>query len=517
MVAVSTRPASASLIIATIATGMIYLDQNAVNIVLPAIQRDLGIALNDMQWILNVYILFTTAPLLLFGVLGDRLGRVLIYKIGMILFGIGSLSCGLAHSFEWLIVFRGLQGIGASMIAAVGLAILHYHSPPEKRGQMLGSWATMTTMIIALGPAIAGAITEWFHWQLLFLVNLPFALLALWVAFFHVPENTSLHPASRISWISTLLLLFGMACLLFGIIEISRAGNSVIGMATLALIGVGLLTWFLFRQLRRSNALIPSEVFRYPRFVAINLLTLWQWLPIAGLFFLLPLHLQWTQGYSPLQTGLAMLPISMMIAFLSRSAGRYADKNGPYVPLLVGISCIAAGLGWLAYAPSIDDYWQELFPIMLLYGFGLAAVISPLTMVAMNSLPLRFSGIASGVSNSASRISSMLSVALVGSFIGLYFKPRWEQAVSRHDLPSSQHSVLLAQSDLLGNISLASISDLSIRSELDAARNNLIDAGFSWAMTACMLISLGSLLLVWRLNRVAGSSGRGFWGSASPE
>ncbi|MFT7673986.1 MAG: EmrB/QacA subfamily drug resistance transporter [Gammaproteobacteria bacterium] len=505
------HPKHASLIIATIATGMIYLDQSAVNIILPAIQRDLSITISDLQWILNIFILLTTAPLLLCGVLGDRFGRVRILKIGMILFGCGSLACGLINSFEWLLVFRAIQGLGASMIAAVGLAILHYHSPVEERGRLIGTWATCTTIIISMGPTFAGAMVEWFHWQYVFLVNLPAVLVAIWIAQRWVPENSSDKPTMHISWISTLLLLVGMGSLLFALIEVSRKGSSVLLMTCLGTGGVTLLIGFLQRQRSRSNALIPSAVFEYSRFVAINLITLWQWLAIAGVFFVLPLHLQWTQGYSPLETGMAMLPITTMVALLSRSAGKIADRFGAFIPISSGIFCVGIAVGCLAWSRSLDHYWLGLFPILIIYGIGMAALIAPLTTVAMNSLPVTYSGIASGVNNSASRISTMVSIALIGSFMSLYFEPKWQGVVQSSGLALDLKNDLIAQAGMLGAITLSDIDNSTIRESLFLSKNELLTSSFSWVMAVAAAVSLLSLAVLILLNNRQTIDRHSFW------
>jgi EmrB/QacA subfamily drug resistance transporter len=505
------HPKYASLIIATIATGMIYLDQSAVNIILPTIQRDLNITISDLQWILNIVILLTTAPLLLCGVLGDRFGRVRVFKMGMVLFGCGSLACGLVNSFEWLLAFRAMQGLGASMIAAVGLAILHYHSPVEERGKLIGTWATCTTIIISIGPTFAGMMVEWFHWQYVFLVNLPAVIVAIWIAQRWVPENSSDNPATHISWISTLLLLAGMGSLLFALIEISRKGSSALLMTCLGMGGIALLIWFLKRQRSRSNALIPSAVFEYTRFIAINLITLWQWLAIAGVFFVLPLHLQWTQGYSPLETGLAMLPITAMVALLSRSAGKAADRFGAFIPIFTGVFCVGIAVGCFAWTRSLEHYWFDLFPILIVYGIGLAALIAPLTTVAMNSLPVTYSGIASGVNNSASRISTMVSIALIGSFMSLYFEPKWRAVVQLSGLAPELKNDLIVQAGQLGGISLMDIDNLNIRESLFQSKNELLVSSFNWVMATAAGISLLSLVVLSLLNNHKTTDRQSFW------
>ena len=505
------QPAVASLIAATIATGVIYLDQSAVNVILPAIQRDLDISVNSLQWILNSYLLFTTAPLLLAGVLGDRYGRVKVYLIGMTLFAAASLACGLAQSATQLILFRAVQGLGAAMIAAVGLAILSFHTPLEHKGKAIGTWAALTAAIIPLGPLVSGALTEWANWQLVFFISIPFALFSIWMVYRYIPENTSDNMPEKTNWASTLLLLSSTALFTYGMIELSAESSSTNRAIGLIVIGLAGLVWFFKRQTASPDELIPSPVFAYRRFTGVNIITLWQWIAISSYFFLLPVYLQWTQGYDALQAGMSLLPVSLSVMVFSRFIGRYTDSYGPVWPMAGGVAMITLAMAMLANSSSLADYWSELFLISLIYGIGLGALITPLTSVAMNSLPSQYSGIASGVNNTASRLSAMIAVAANGSLLVVVFRAELLAGLQALPLTEATRQQLIQQSSLMRQMYISLITDPQLQASVDALINAAIAKGFGLLMWSNVVIGVSTLVLLAFYHFRYSTSQSAFW------
>ena len=489
------RASKAALIAATFSTGMVYLDQTAINIALPAIQQGLGLDMSGLQWMLSAYLLFLSAPLLLCGILGDRYGRVRIYTIGILLFGLSGLGCGLASSLEQMILARAIQGLGAAMMVSVGLALLVGHSSVESRGKTIGVWVSITTVIIALGPTLGGMLVELVSWRLVFVLNLPLSFIGAWIALRHLPAEP-VQSATRLDWFSVVLLLVGMGCVIFGLIDSGRNGFLSTHVLATLFAGAAFLLWFFLHQYQASNSLIPPTLFGYRNFRFINLVTLIQWIPINSAFLLLPLSLQQSQGYSPLEAGFAMLPISIAVVILSRLAGRAADRFGSRLPMLSGLLLLTLSLFLLSVAGAIDNYVSDLLPALLIYGLGLGLLIPPLTSMAMSSLPDAWSGIASGVNNLASRVANLLAIALAGSSMVSLFGSELALQLAKLSTSPDTTALILGQARSLAALDIPPGLDAVSLNEVQNAIRVAYQSGFSTIMQACALISLLCAALV---------------------
>ncbi|GJL83540.1 MAG: MFS transporter [marine bacterium B5-7] len=468
-----------ALFASALGTGMVYLDQSAVAVALPAIQQGLGLEVSDLQWIMSLYMLFLTTPLLIFGVLGDRHGRVRLYISGLICFGCGSLICGLAGNLGILLVARALQGLGASMMIAVGLAILNANTPREIRGRVIGAWASLTSLVIAFGPALGGFVVDAASWRLVFAINTPMALIAITIALWKLPESHSLVDDNSVGVIDTaadapsvLLLIVGLGTILLGLIEGPRFGWSLWIMLCLV-VGLVLVGLFIARQRIATAPLIPAALFRHRVFAGINAVTLLLWLTIGAFFFFMPINLQQIQGFSATQSGLAILPVSLSVLIFSRFSGKLSDRFTAMPLIVIGIINMGVGLALFAHLQYVENYVRQLLPATLLFGVGLGLLVAPLTHVAMNALSDRHSGLASGVNNSASRLSSMLAVALFGSLMVSQFTADLGPRLLDLQLDPATMAAIMGNARDLGAmkvpVNLSAATTASIDASIDAA------------------------------------------------
>lgn len=493
------------LVVTILGTGMVYLDQTAVNVALPALQNDLNADIGDLQWIVDIYILVLAVLLLIGGVLGDRYGRVRVFIIGMVIFLIGSLGSGAASSTNLLIAARAVQGVGGSLLVPGGLAILNATVAPERRGQMLGIWGTFSPLITISGPVVGGWLVDTISWRAVFLINLPLGLIAWYVAARYLPESRDEEATGSLDWAGVVTLMAGLGGLLFAIIEGSHLGwSSPLILATL-IIGIGGLIAFIVVEAYGSNPLIPLHLFRNRSFSGINLMTLVLYIGLGAPFFFLTLNLQQIQGYSAAQAGLATLPIALSLFVLARLVGGMSDRIGP-MPFLISGTLLITFSFFLYRLPLFpNSYWTSYFPALLLNGIGLGLLVVPLTVVALGSLPKRYSGIASGFNNAVSRVSQMLSIAVFGVLMTRTFTQSVLERVQDLGLSAEATAVLAANTRSLGETAVPH----NLAPETAAAVNEAIRLAFIDGFRLIMLLSavcavvglaFGVLLIRYRAN-----------------
>lgn len=486
------------LAVAVLGTGMVYLDQTALNVALPALQESLDAGIGGIQWIIDSYILTLSSLMLLGGVLGDRYGRVRVYVIGMVVFVAASIGCGFAQNVEQMIAARLIQGIGGALVVPGGLALVNAAVDVDRRGRVIGTWAMLTSMVVALGPTLGGWLVDTISWRMVFFINVPLGLGAIMLGVTRVPESRNPNLSGRLDWLGAITLLFGLMGLLFGLIEGPRLGWGEWLVVGSLLGGIVLLGLFVWVEARALNPILPLALFRHREFCVINLLTLVHWIAINALFFFFPIVLQQAYGYSALQAGMALLPISAMIVLLSRWAGVATDRVGAPRLIVVGIGLTAVAFGLLASLDVAENYWGLLLPITLAYGLGLGVLIAPLTSVAMGALPSELSGLASGVNNAAARLAGMLSIAIFGSVLAWSFGRQLAARLPTAGLPSNLQQRLLADADSLGAMQVpAELAGPMAETVQQMIRDSLSDS-FQFVMSLCVAISVLSLVIWFR-------------------
>lgn len=476
---------------AILATSIIYLDQSAVSVALPNIQTNLRANIRDIQWIININLLALSTLLLIGGVLGDMLGRARIYAIGMLWMALTSAACALSQSLNALIFFRFLQGMGGALMVPAGLALINAGVEEKRRTKMLGYWAMVTSIMLSVGPSLAGWLIDTFSWRAIFWLNVPFCVAAVIVAVWFIPENRNDTAVQTIDWLGLSTLFLSLSGLIFALIEATNQSWTALPVLIALGIGVLMFSLFLIVENQVENPLIPLFLFKNRTFSGINLVTLIFFMGLGATFFFIPLNLQQIQGYSAFESGLALMPRVLPLIFLSNAVSTLSDKYGPKPILLLGLTVSAISFFYLAQLGFITNYWITFFPALLLSGIGLAFMVVPLTTIALGALEQRFSGLASGINNAASRIASMLALAILGGIMVVRFKAILAQNTAVTQLPPAIRKTLLQNAGNLGATQIPGGLELAVAQRVETA----VQIAFIASFQEIMLLSLGLTLL----------------------
>jgi EmrB/QacA subfamily drug resistance transporter len=406
------------VIAATIlASSLAFIDGSVVNVGLPAIRDSFSANADDLQWIVNAYLLPLSALLLLGGAAGDRYGRRRVLILGTVLFALASLACAMAPSLVWLLIARGVQGFSSALLMPNSLAILGQTFSGEAKGRAVGVWAAIGTATAAIGPVVGGWLIDIASWRLVFLINVPIAAAAVAIAYTYVPSDRDGGDAS-LDGLGGMLVTGGLASTTWALTALSSAGWSEPAAAALAA-GVALLIIFVLAERRRgSDAMMPLALFGSPSFVGLTLLTLLLYGALGGLFVLVPYELIVAHGYSATQAGAALLPLPLVIAVASPAAGSLASRIGPRWPLIVGSIVVALGFLLALRVGSGGRFWADVLPSMIVIALGLAGAVAPLTTAVLMSVDADHAGSASGLNSAVARTGGLIATALLGPVLG---------------------------------------------------------------------------------------------------
>ncbi|MGI4830578.1 MAG: MFS transporter [Janthinobacterium lividum] len=424
------------------ASSMAFIDGTAVTVALPALQNAFHATATQIQWVIEAYALFLASLLLVGGSLGDLYGRRLVFALGVALFAVGSVLCGLAQSITWLIAARGFQGLGAALLVPGSLAIISAYFPPEIRGRAIGIWSGFSAMTAAVGPVLGGWLVDDASWRWVFFINLPLALATLVITFWRVPESRNQQMNPSLDWSGALLATVALAGITFAFLEANR---TVAAVAVAAGIGGLAFAALLFVETRVAQPMLPLRLFRSRTFTGANLLTLLLYTALNGLLFFFPLNLIQVQHYSATQAGAALLPLILILFLLSHWSGGLIARYGARGPLTVGSIVSAVGFA-LAGLPGIGgSYWTTFFPAVFVLGIGMAISVAPLTSAVMDSVSTDEAGVASGINNALSRLASLLSVAVFGLVLLFTFRQNLGKRLDQFAVPTSERQSILAQ------------------------------------------------------------------------
>ncbi|MBA3524111.1 MAG: DHA2 family efflux MFS transporter permease subunit [Geodermatophilaceae bacterium] len=406
------------LLTATIlGSSLALLDGTVVNVALGRIGTELDAGFAGLQWTLNGYTLTLAALILLGGSLGDLLGRRRIFLIGTVWFAIASLLCGLAPNIEILVAARALQGIGGALLTPGSLALISASLHHDDRARAIGAWSGLGGVAAAIGPFLGGYLVDAWSWRLVFLINLPVSAAVVVVTLRHVPESSD-PDAAKLDVPGAVLGALGLAGITYALISGGDTGWGALTVST-GIAGVLALTAFFVVEARGSHPLVPLDLFTDRQFTAANLVTFVVYGAMGGLFFLLVLDLQVVAGFSPLVSGTALLPLTVLMLLLSSRAGAMAQRIGPRWPMTVGPLVCAAGVLLMLRIGPEASYVTDVLPGAVVFGLGLSFTVAPLTATVLASAADRHAGIASGVNNAVARVAGLLAVAMLPAAAGL--------------------------------------------------------------------------------------------------
>ncbi|WP_304598603.1 MFS transporter [Nocardiopsis sp. FIRDI 009] len=417
-VAWGTPAARWTLAATVLGSGMAFLDSTVVTVALPAIRDDLDTGMSGLQWIVNGYMVTLSALILLSGSLADRFGRVRLFMVGVAVFALASALCVFAPTLGWLVAGRVVQGVGGALLTPGSLAILQAGFREEDRARAIGAWSGLTGVAAAVGPFVGGWLVQVGDWRLIFLINLPLAVLVLAIAWWRVPESRDESAGRRLDLPGALLGVAALGGTTYALIQWGAVGGTPsvwVGAVT----GVTALVVFVLVERASAAPMLPLGIFSSPTFSVTNVATVLIYGSLGPLFFLLVIYLQEVGGYSPIAAGAASLPITALMLVLSARSGRLAARIGPRPQLVVGPLLLAGGFVLLSRLDAGDPYVSGVLPGVLLVALGLSAAVAPLTATVLASAPERHAGLASGVNNTFARGAQLIGVAAVPAVVGI--------------------------------------------------------------------------------------------------
>jgi EmrB/QacA subfamily drug resistance transporter len=485
-----------TLIACILGSGIVFLDGTVVNVALPRIQIALGGGLAAQQWIVNGYLLTLSALILIGGSLGDLYGERRVFAIGVGGFGVASLGCALAPSIALLVLARAVQGVAGALLVPSSLAVIMNTFPEDERGAAIGSWTAWGAIAGVLGPLVAGELLALGSWRLIFLINIPLAAVCVVLILMVVPESAPRARGSRrVDLPGALLCAGGLGGFVFALIEQPRLGwgSPVVFIPLVG--GIVLLGGFLAYEARASDPMLPLGLFRRRNFSAGNIETFSMYAGLSILFFFLVLFLQQIGGYTPLQSGLATLPVTVIMFVLSRRFGALADRLGPRMFMGGGPLVGACGLLLFQRVSLKVDYVSEVLPALLVFAVGLSMTVAPLTAAVLAGAGKEQSGIASGVNNAIARVAGLLGTAALGAIVAASFASTLERRLAGTTLGASAREALKQAKRLpLGRPSVHGLPPAQGRALTAAAEQASLHSFHLGMMIAAVLVAAGGVV-----------------------
>jgi EmrB/QacA subfamily drug resistance transporter len=406
----------ATLAATILGSSLAFIDGSVVNVALDALGRDLAASASALSWTVNAYLLPLGALILLGGSAGDHFGRRRLFLIGLIVFTFASILCAAAPSLSWFLMGRGLQGIGAALLMPNSLAMLGASFSGEARGRAIGMWAAVGALSGALAPLIGGYLVDTGGWRTIFLLNLPVAAAAGFLAWKFVPESKETQEPGSLDWAGAVLATLALGCLTWALTAASESAASFATLWMVALVGAAVLAAFVWIEAKRGErAIMPLALFATPTFVGLTLLTFFLYASLSGLLVLLPYLLINVSNYTAVAAGAAMLPLPLLIGVLSPMMGRVTASLGGRLPLAIGSAIVAAGFVlFMRVGADAVSYWLIILPATAIVAIGMGISVAPLTSTVMASVNRDHVGTASGFNSAVARIGGLIATALLG-------------------------------------------------------------------------------------------------------
>ncbi|MCA0172612.1 MFS transporter [Bacillus sp. RAR_GA_16] len=406
---------------------MALLDVTIVNVALPTIQEEFQSDFSELEWVLNAYTLVFAVALITVARLGDIYGRKLFFMLGLIVFSIGSLLCALAPDIMSLNIFRGVQGLGASAMMSLSMAIISTTFIGKERGIAFGVWGSVSGLATAIGPLVGGLLVEKINWESIFYINLPIGLIALVMAYFFIKESKDHHASKSIDLWGVLLITTAVFCLVFGLIEVNQPQLDWTSPRILALLGGSLVSFvvFILVELRLKSPMVNPRIFKNLSYSGACIAAFCLSAGVYALFFYLTLLLQNYFGYTALETGIRFITISGFALILGPISGILSNKIGTK-PLISGaLAILSVAVFMMTVVSSEQSTWTALIAAFLLAGIGNGLVNPPISTTAVDTVPNRIVGMASGVNN----VSRQIGIAFGTAFLGAILSNQYVNAI----------------------------------------------------------------------------------------
>lgn len=479
---------------------VIVLDNSILNVALPTIQKDLDATSSDLQWIVDSYTLVFAGLLLTAGALGDKFGRRGALQVGFVLFGIGSVASAMATTSGQLIATRAFMGIGGALIMPATLSIITNVFPPEERSKAIGVWAGTAGLGGALGPLTGGFLVQHFYWGSVFLVNIPIVTIGLLAGVFLIP--TSKDPsAPRLDPVGAVMSIVGLTLLLFAIIEAPTNGwgsseTLLYGGAGLALL-VGFIVW----EARSDHPMLDVSFFRKARFTAAAGAITLVFFSMFGSLFLLTQYFQFVLGYTPLETGIRMLPFAAAMMVVAPLSSRIVDRIGSKITVACGLGLVTIGLVTMV-GLQVDTPYSNIFWRLMLMSAGMGLTMAPATESVMGSLPLFKAGVGSAVNDTTRQVGGALGVAVIGSVLATTYGNQIRDFLTGLGLPLPQpmidgahNSIGAVQNGIVPRLQEMGLADAASR--ISAEANSAFVGAVHWGvLTAAAATAIGVVVVL---------------------
>jgi len=476
-------------------SSMVFVDSTVVNVAVPALQTAFNASVFDVQWVVESYGILLAALILAGGALGDLFGRRRMFLIGVGIFAVASIACGLASSIHHLIIARCVQGIGAALLVPGSLAIISASFDEDSRGRAIGTWSGFTAITSACGPVLGGWLIQYASWRWAFLLNLPPAVVVVAISLRYVPESRG-SKAEQIDWLGALLVTTGLTGVVTAFLEAARLGWGHPLVLAGLLGGLFLIVSFVVTEARLVSPMVPLALFRSPAFLGANLFTLLLYATLGIFFFLFPMVLIQQEGYSPTAAGSAMLPTILVMFVLSRWSGGLVKRHGGKTPLIVGPLIVAGGfILFAAVGTGGVAYWLTYFPASLVLGLGMAITVAPLTTVVMGSVDPQHAGAASGINNAVARVAGVLAIAVLGSVMVKTFDSHFERGLTKMKLAPNAIEQLRSREGELRRMEPPTGVDQNTALGIQHAISASFVFGFRVVLLCCAGLSIGSVVV----------------------
>ena len=452
---------------------MIMLDNTIVNVALPAIEHSLHMSISSLEWIVTAYALTFAALLITGGKLGDMFGRRKMFIVGLVVFTLASLACGLAPSAGFLIGARAVQGIGAALMNPATLSIITATFPPKERGQAIGIWAGVSALALAIGPLLGGLIVDNINWHWIFYVNVPVGVVGIVVSYFFIKESRDTSHEQSIDLPGLVTSGAALLALSYALIEGNNRGWTSPEILGLFVGAAVLLAVFIQLELRQRLPMLDLSLFKIGSFVGANLVAMLVSLGMFGVFFYISLYVQNVLGYSPTKAGAIFLPMTILIILVAPIAGKLSDRVGSRWLMGAGMSILGVSLLLYQRIGLHTGFWS-LLPQLLLGGIGMALTMSPMTSAAMGSVPIDKAGVGSGVLNSFRQVGGSLGIALMGAILLSYQHPTRLKQVAAQQFVDGLHAALLVSAVIA--FAAAAVAIVLVRTKPAVERAHIVEA-----------------------------------------